>query len=113
MLKIFFLNWFKFGKKYIFELGRFVHISCDYLRSYISMKKMVFINLCDLTAFFDKESLRDVMNSLYEVKVAPRTYRNYYRLNKETSIQVKTESGLSEIRRSSISKPTEPGQRSE
>ena len=31
------------------------------------MGKMVMINLFDLTAFFDKESLRDVMSTLYEI----------------------------------------------
>ena len=56
----------------------------------------VFVRLFDIKAFFDKESTRDVMNTLYEVNVDPKLYRTYYLLNKNTSIRVETGNGLSE-----------------
>ena len=63
---------------------------------YQKLGKMLWINVYDLSAFFDRESLRDVMNTLHEVKVHPKAYRTFYLLNKNTSIQVKTGTGMSE-----------------
>ena len=57
----------------------------------------IIIQLYDLSAFFDKESLRDVMNTLYEVGVDSRAYRSFFLLNKDTNIQVKTGTGMSEV----------------
>ena len=48
----------------------------------------------DITAFFDKESLRDVMNSLHEAGVDSKAYRTYFLLNKNASIQIRTGCGV-------------------
>ena len=63
---------------------------------YQQLGRMLWLNVYDISAFFDKESLRDVMSTLYEAEVNQKAYRTFFLLNKNTSIQVKTGSGLSE-----------------
>ena len=54
------------------------------------------VQIYDISAFFDKESLRDVMNSLYDAKVNPKASRAYYLLNKNSRIQIVTGCGMTE-----------------
>ena len=55
---------------------------------------------CILTAmnirkFFDKQSLVDAMNTLYQAKVKTKWYRVWYKLNQNTTIQVRFRAELS------------------
>ena len=53
------------------------------------------VTLLDLVKFFDKQSLIDACNSLYQAKVNPKFYRVWYTLNANTEIEVRTGSGMS------------------
>ena len=54
------------------------------------------LQLIDIKGFFDAESLRGVMGSLYTAKIPMKAYRMWYKLNSKTVIQVATPSGLTE-----------------
>ena len=54
------------------------------------------IQLVDIQSFFDAESLRGVMGSLYRAEIPMKAYRVWFKLNSKTVIQVATPSGLSE-----------------
>ena len=53
----------------------------------------VIINLVDIKTFFDSESLRGVMDSLYSAGVPMKAYRTWFKLNSKTVITVRTPSG--------------------
>ena len=50
----------------------------------------------DISKFFDKEILRDAMDTLYRAGVRGKLYRLWYMLNKDTQIRVKTSFGLTD-----------------
>ena len=54
------------------------------------------INLIDIKTFFDSESLRGVMNSLYTAGVPMKAYRTWFKLNSRTVISVRTPAGMTE-----------------
>ena len=58
--------------------------------------KMMMLQTYDISKFFDKEVLEDVMNTLYELKVDMKAYRTWFLLNKNTNIRVKTGVGYTE-----------------
>ena len=51
--------------------------------------------MVDIRKFFDKLNLINVMNTLYRAQVPKKCYRVWYKLNENTTIQVKTGAGLS------------------
>ena len=48
----------------------------------------------DIRKFFDKENLRDVMNTFKKCGISPRLYRTWFTLNRNTVIIVKTGAGM-------------------
>ena len=54
------------------------------------------INLIDIKTFFDSESLRGVMNSLYTAGVPMKAYRTWFKLNSRTVISVRTPAEMTE-----------------
>ena len=56
---------------------------------------MIF-TLIDLVAFFDRESIHDVMATLYDVGVNNTAARLWYKLNQDTEIRVKTSAGMTD-----------------
>jgi hypothetical protein len=58
----------------------------------------IIFQLYDIQKFFDKENLRDVMDTLNDIGVDPKLYRTWYLLNKNTTIRVKTGNGFTEWR---------------
>ena len=50
----------------------------------------------DISKYFDKEILRDAMDTLHEAGVRGKLYRLWYMLNKDAQIQVKTSFGLTD-----------------
>ena len=56
---------------------------------------MVF-TLVDIIAFFDRENIVDVMDTLSEIGVNKKAARLFFKLNEGTEIAVKTAGGLSE-----------------
>ena len=69
------------------------------VKSNIALKLLmgegVILTLLDLVKFFDKQSLIDACNALYQAKVNPKFYRVWYNLNAKTEIEVRTGSGVS------------------
>ena len=57
----------------------------------------LFISYWDISKYFDKEILRDAMDTLYQAGIRGKLYRLWYMLNKDTQIRVKTSFGLTEI----------------
>ena len=58
--------------------------------------EMVILQEYDLSKFFDKEAVPDVMNTLHEAGVDGKAYRAWAKLNGNTNIRVKTGVGYSE-----------------
>ena len=58
----------------------------------------VIINLVDIKTFFDSESLRGVMDSLYTAGIPMKAYRTWFNLNSKTVISVRTPAGLTETK---------------
>ena len=52
--------------------------------------------LYDISKFFDRESLRDGMNSIYNCGIQGKLYRLIYNMNKDTKIKVRTAIGETE-----------------
>mgnify|MGYP003314263613 CR=1 FL=1 len=53
------------------------------------------LQLFDISKFFDKESLRDALNVLYQSGVIGKLYRLWYEFNQKNVIQVQTGVGVS------------------
>ena len=53
------------------------------------------LTLVDIVAFFDRESIYDVMQTLHEVGVSKKAARVWFKLNEGTEIAVKTAGGVS------------------
>ena len=62
----------------------------------LSMGGCLILQLYDIRKFFDKENLRDAMDSLYGMGVDPKIFRAWFLLNKNMRIQVKTSVGCTE-----------------
>ena len=56
----------------------------------------VLIQLYDISKFFDRESLRDGMNAIYNCGIRGKLYRLIYNMNKDTKITVRTAVGETE-----------------
>ena len=57
---------------------------------------VIILQAYDISKFFDKETLPDVMNTLHEVGIDDKAYRLWSKLNSNTNIRVKTGVGYSE-----------------
>ena len=58
--------------------------------------KVLLLQAYDISKFFDKEVLEDVMDTLYGVGVDMKSYRVWTKLNMNTRIRVKTGAGYSD-----------------
>ena len=69
------------------------------MRSIISLYsqggKALIIQLYDISKFFDREMLRDCMDSLYNSGIRGKLYRLIFEMNRETRIKVRTAVGVS------------------
>ena len=65
------------------------------LHSYL--QSTLLLQLWDIFKYFDKEVLRDAMDSLYEAGIRGKLYRLWYMLNHDTQIRVKTSFGLTQV----------------
>ena len=54
------------------------------------------LTLVDIVAFFDRENIHDVMQTLHEIGVEKKTARVWSMLNENTEVVVKTAGGVSE-----------------
>ena len=63
---------------------------------YIEEKRLIIIVCYDISGFFDKEVLADVMEELHNAGVDPRAQRLFFKLNQATRVKVRTGCGDSE-----------------
>ena len=60
---------------------------------YLKYDFPILAQLYDLSKFFDRESLRDGMNAIYNCGIKGKLYRLIYNMNKDTKIRVRTAVG--------------------
>lgn len=65
---------------------------------YSMLGKALILEFFDITKYFDRENLRDVMNNLYVAGVVGKLYRMWFKMNKNSRIRVRTGLGLSSER---------------
>ena len=70
------------------------------LKSTISLYSYLDIALIfqfyDISKYFDKENLKDVMDSLYQAGIMGKIYRLWYEINKSNRIKIQTGCGMSQ-----------------
>ena len=64
---------------------------------YEMLKKPLIVQVYDLSKYFDKESLRDAMNSLHEANIRGKLYRLWYMMNYDNRVKVLTSAGMSDM----------------
>ena len=57
----------------------------------------LFISYWDISKYFDKEILRDAMDTLYQAGIRGKLYRLWFMLNCDTQIRVKTSFGMTDV----------------
>ena len=76
------------------------HLFC--VKSVVALYSMLNINLYlqvfDLAKYFDKEILKDAMDTLYKCGIKGKLYRLWYEMYKDSQIRIKTASGLADIK---------------
>ena len=63
------------------------------------LNKPLIVQVYDSSKYFDKESLRDAMNSLHEANITGKLYRLWYMVNYNNRVKVLTSAGMSDMRR--------------
>ena len=58
----------------------------------------LYFQVYDLSKYFDKEILKDAMDTLYKCGIKVKLYRLWYEMYKDSQIRVKTASGLTEVK---------------
>ena len=64
---------------------------------YIHLNIPLYLQLYDISKYFDKEILRDAMDTLFSAGITGKLYRLWFMLNKDTQIRVKTSFGLTDV----------------
>ena len=54
---------------------------------YDTLKTPLFLTMWDISKFFDRESLRDVMNEVHKIGLGGKIYRLIYEMNKTLEYQ--------------------------
>ena len=65
---------------------------------YAMLGLALIIQLYELSKYFDKEMLRDAMNSLHEANVRGKLYRLWHMMNCDNRVKVLTSAGMTESR---------------
>ena len=60
----------------------------------------IIVQFFDISKFFDRESLRDGMNTIYNAGICGKLYRLWFKMNSKTKIRVKSGVGYSNIKES-------------
>jgi len=68
----------------------FIFVVRSVIQLYVIMNIVIIVMCWDIQKYFDKEILRDGMNSLHNANVNKKLYRLWYNLNKNTKIRVST-----------------------
>ena len=72
------------------------------VKSVIALYSMLdlplYIQVFDISKYFDKEILKDAMDTLYQCGIRGKLYRLWYEMYRDSQIRVKTASGLTELK---------------
>ena len=68
------------------------------LALYSMLNIPLYMAVYDLSKYFDKEILKDAMDTLYNCGVKGKLYRLWYEIYRDSQIRVKTASGLTDVR---------------
>ena len=63
---------------------------------YMNFNIPLIMQFYDIKKYFDSESLRDAMNSMYHCGIKGKLYRLLYELNKENKIKIRTSVGMTD-----------------
>ena len=63
---------------------------------YMYLKLPLYLQLYDISTYFDKEILRDAMDTLFSAGITGKLYRLWFLMNSSAKVKVKTEFGLTE-----------------
>ena len=67
------------------------------LSLYLLLNLPIFMQLYDISKYFEKEILKDAMDTLYSAGIKGKLYRLWYELYKDAQIRVKTGAGMTAI----------------
>ena len=75
------------------------HLFCvkSVIALYLLLNLPVFIQIFDVSKYFDKEVLKDAMDTLYKCGIKGKLYRLWYEMYRDSQIRVKTAAGTSEV----------------
>ena len=65
---------------------------------YSRLNLPLFLQIFDITKYFDKEILKDAMDTLYRCGIQGKLYRLWYTLYRDSQIKVKTAAGMTGIK---------------
>ena len=65
---------------------------------YARLNLPLFLQIFDITKYFDKEILKDAMDTLYRCGIQGKLYRLWYTLYRDSQIKVKTAAGMTGIK---------------
>ena len=76
------------------------HLFCvkSVIELYADLDLPLYIQVFDISKYFDKEILKDAMDTLYKCGIRGKMYRLWYALNKDSQIRVKTAAGMTSIK---------------
>ena len=76
------------------------HLFCvkSVIQLYSLLDKPLFIQIYDVAKYFDKEILKDAMDTLYKSGIKGKLYRLWYELYRDAQIRVKTAAGLTSLK---------------
>ena len=76
------------------------HLFCvkSVIALYLYLNLPLFIQIFDVSKYFDKESLKDAMDTLYKCGIRGKLYRLWYELYRDSQIRVKTAAGTTGIK---------------
>ena len=76
------------------------HLFCvkSVIELYSELSLPLYIQIFDISKYFDKEILKDAMDTLYRCGIRGKMYRLWYELNRDSQIRVKTAAGMTKIK---------------
>ena len=87
---------FQIGTKPGHRAQEHLFVTKSVISLYMKYDKAVILSAWDISKFFDKECLTDVMGEIFKSNVRGKLYRLLYHMNKNTRICVQTPVGVSE-----------------
>ena len=89
---------FQIGGKAGHRSAEHIFVVKSMMALYSLLDIVIIIQFFDIQKFFDKERLRDGMNTIYEAGLRGKVFRLWYNLNSNTSIKVQTGVGCFEYK---------------